>query len=201
VVKKMLDYDDLRVTWEPQSKRVVFKTSVLDILELASKSPCGETRGYTLIDAPDCVTVIPVLAPEPAGADGTRERFVMVRQWRHGENRVSTEFPGGVINPGESAMDAAKRELLEETGYEARQIIQLASFSPNPALMTNHQHFFLATDLTDTKKTSPDEDEFLNILIEDTETVFSRMESGEYSHGLMVSGAFLYLRRHQLWQH
>jgi 8-oxo-dGTP pyrophosphatase MutT (NUDIX family) len=195
----MSDYDDSKVTWKPQGRRVVFKTRVLDILELDSMSPGGDTHVYTLIDAPDWVTVVPVLAPEnarAAGAGKERDRFVMVRQWRHGENRVTVEFPGGVINPGESALDAARRELLEETGYEARQMIELAAFSPNPALMTNHQHFFLALDLTDTAKTSPDDDEYINVVIEDTETVFSRMESGEYSHGLMTSGAFLYLR----WQ-
>ncbi|GMO53466.1 MAG: NUDIX hydrolase [Treponemataceae bacterium] len=190
----MPGYDDSKVVWKPQSRRVVFKTKVLDILELDSESPGGETRDYTLIDAPDWVTVIPVLAP---AAGGDCERFVMVRQWRHGENRVTVEFPGGVMNPGETAFDAAKRELLEETGYEAGQMIQLAAFSPNPALMTNHQHFFLALNLIDTKKTSPDDDEFIDVLIEDAETVFCRMESGEYSHGLMTSGAFLYLRWRQ----
>jgi 8-oxo-dGTP pyrophosphatase MutT (NUDIX family) len=183
----MRDFIDSPLIWKPVSKKAVCQTRVLKVIELDSQSPMGDTRSYTIIESPDWVTVIPVI-------ETPREQFVMVRQWRHGENRITAEFPGGVINAGESAEEAAKRELLEETGYEASKIVRLAPFSPNPALMTNHQHFCLAFDLRDTKKTHPDDDEYVYAFIEDAESVFARMEAGEYSHGLMVCGAFLYQR-------
>ena len=183
----MPDFTDSRLIWKPVSKKTVCKTRVLNVLELDSQSPEGDVHTYTLIESPDWVTVIPVI-------ETPREQFIMVRQWRHGENRITVEFPGGVINAGEAVEDAAKRELLEETGYKASKIVRLAPFSPNPALMTNHQHFCLAFDLADTKKTHPDEDEYVNAFVEDAGSVFARMETGEYSHGLMVCGAFLYLR-------
>jgi 8-oxo-dGTP pyrophosphatase MutT (NUDIX family) len=183
----MRNFEDSPLIWKPVSKKTVCRTRVLKVIELDSQSPRGDVRTYTLIDAPDWVTVIPVIKVP-------REQFVMVRQWRHGENRITSEFPGGVINSGESVEEAAKRELLEETGFSASTIVRLAQFSPNPALMTNHQHFCLAFDLHDTKKTHPDDDEYIHAFIEDAESVFARMETGEYSHGLMVCGAFLYQR-------
>jgi 8-oxo-dGTP pyrophosphatase MutT (NUDIX family) len=178
--------DDSLLVWKPVTDKRLLKTPVLTVEQLTSRSPKGDEHDYIIINTPDWVTVIPVIQSPP------REQFIMVRQWRHAENRLSVEFPGGVINRGETPEQAALRELLEETGYHAQKLVQLSSFSPNPALMTNHQHFFLAFDLTDTGARHLDYDEYVHVLIEDTESVYQHMRNGEYSHGLMACGAFLY---------
>lgn len=72
------------------------------------------------------------------------DRLVLVWQWRFGTQAFSLETPGGVIDEGESPIDAARRELLEETGYEARTIEHLLTHEPNPALQGNRCHSFLA---------------------------------------------------------
>jgi 8-oxo-dGTP pyrophosphatase MutT (NUDIX family) len=184
----MSNFDDSRLAWKRTGKKQLFSTPVLTLNQITSRSPKGDERNYVIIDAPSWVTVIPVIQKDSV------EQFIMVRQWRHAENRMSVEFPGGVINPGETPEQGAARELLEETGYTAKKLIQLASFSPNPALMTNRQHFFLAFDLTDTGKLHLDEDEYMHVIIEESESVYEHMQSGEYSHGLMACGAFLYQR-------
>jgi 8-oxo-dGTP pyrophosphatase MutT (NUDIX family) len=92
-------------------------------------------QDFVVLDMPDWVNVVPVTD------DG---RIVLVRQYRHGIRRLSLEPPGGVIDPGESPLAAAERELREETGYQAETLQFLGRVAPNPAIQNNWCHLFLA---------------------------------------------------------
>ncbi|MDO4558862.1 MAG: NUDIX hydrolase [Planctomycetia bacterium] len=73
------------------------------------------------------------------------ERFLMVRQYRHGTRSMQLETPGGVIEPGEEPMVAAMRELREETGFTTDLPLRwLTTIDPNPAIQCNHAYLFLA---------------------------------------------------------
>jgi len=77
----------------------------------------------------------------------TPEREVIVnRQYRHGFERVCLMLPGGLLEPGEDAMEAARRELLEETGYVSEHWQSLGSYVPNSNYRCGEAQFFLATD-------------------------------------------------------
>jgi len=73
------------------------------------------------------------------------ERIVLVRQYRYGTDEIHLEVPAGTLDAGEDPLDCARRELLEETGYEAAEWRFLGTYYPEPARATSLARIFLAT--------------------------------------------------------
>lgn len=167
--------------WTEKSSSQLLKTRVMTVNQIHSQGPDGQEGDYIVMDAPDWVIVIPEI-------DG---KFLTVKQWRHGERALSIEFPGGVINPGEKPQDAALRELKEETGYDAK-VIYLGSVNPNPALMSNHVHFFAACDLKARGIQNLDKDEFVEYKEIPVEEVYEKIGSKDYPHALMMAALLKY---------
>lgn len=90
---------------------------------------------FYILEYPDWVNVIAITE---AG------EFVMVEQYRHGLNDIFTELVAGVMEPGETPLDAARRELLEETGYGGGEWELMTVISQNPSTTTNLTHCYLA---------------------------------------------------------
>ena len=182
------------LSWETVSESVIFKTRIMDVCEKSCLSPEKETRQFITLKSRSWVMIIPEIE-----IDG-RVHFLMVKQWRHGSESLSVEFPGGIIDPCETPEEAARRELIEETGYEPQQLQYLTAFSPNPAIMENRQYVFTA-------KCNPraahgldlDEDEFLNVSIEPRDEVIKKYGTPPYDHALHAAGLFYYLKGRSLF--
>jgi 8-oxo-dGTP pyrophosphatase MutT (NUDIX family) len=142
------------------------------------------------MDTADWAIVVPVLE------DSGEREFVMVKQWRHGSRELSLEFPGGVFEAGENAPEAAARELREETAWQAGKIRKLGEFRPNPAIMSNTVHIFLAEDLRFTGAQDLDEDEYIETLRVKPRDLIEGMGRPPYVHALMGSALTLYLREY-----
>lgn len=177
--------NDEKLIWTEKSSKDLLKTAVFDVTSRHSVSSDGLEGDYIVVNARDWAIVVP--------EDG--DDFLMVKQWRHGEKALSVEFPGGVIDAGEEPEQAARRELLEETGCEAGIMTKLATFNPNPALFSNHVHVFLAQDLKQTSAQKLDEDEYVNFFKMPKSEVLEKMGTSEMPHGLMLSALGLYLAR------
>jgi len=179
------------LTWPEVSRKQVFDCKIFSIWESYCKPPNpqhnnGQALPFSVIEAKDWAMVIPVI-DTPAG-----KQFVLVWQWRHGSQCLSLEFPGGVFEPGENPEEAAARELYEETGYKPGKIKKLGEVSPNPAIMSNKIHFFLAEDLINTGKQELDEDEFVEIELVDEKEVIQKIGRAPYVHALMGTALALY---------
>ena len=173
---------DKDLLWNEKSRKQLLETPVLKVMQTESISPNGDNGQYIVLDAKDWCAVIAELGDD----------FLMVRQWRHGSKSLSIELPGGVIENGETPLEAACRELREETGFSSKDVILLGTMSPNPALFSNHIHFFLAKDLEQEGEQNLDSDEFVNAVRIPKKEVFEKMGSPEYPHALMAAALNFY---------
>ncbi len=116
---------------------------------------------------------------------------VFVDQYRHAKQERFMELPGGSKEVDEDEVTCAKRELLEETGYQCGNIIEIGKHYPNPALQNNAVRVFLATDceVVSDQKLDPYED--LTVKLVPLNEVWENLEEGSYTHSLMVASLVL----------
>lgn len=172
------------LVWKTIEKEQILHTPVFDVYRQREVTKSGLEGDYVAITAPDWVVVIAI----------HEGNFVLVRQWRHGEDNLTLEFPGGVADPGEDAAQTALRELEEETGYRAGKITCLGKVSSNTALFKNHFSVFLAEDLVQTGEQHLDADELLKYEEMPIDEVIRRYGDEEFTHAYMGTALAFYFR-------
>jgi 8-oxo-dGTP pyrophosphatase MutT (NUDIX family) len=168
--------DDLRWTLGariPGHDYRIFKTGFVE----ATHPRVQGSRRWSLIEAVDWVNVVALTADD---------RLVMLRQYRPGIDRVCLEIPGGMVDPGEDAMTAGKRELLEETGYGGGTWQHLGKVAPNPAIQNNWLHTILATGVEQIEQPEPEGDEVLDVFTRPLSEALDHLRRGEIEHALVV---------------
>jgi 8-oxo-dGTP pyrophosphatase MutT (NUDIX family) len=166
--------------WQQLSEETLFQYKVFRARRSHRRSPrTGAEIGFFLMDTPDWVVVLPITVDE---------RLVLVRQFRHGSGRVGLEIPGGLIDAHETdPAAAAARELREETGYAAERIVPIGVMNPNPSMMTNRCHAFLATGcrLVGELAMDPGEDiEVVTVPLADLDRMVAR---GDIEHAIVLA--------------
>lgn len=176
--------NDEELKWKTNETRLALHTRVFDVLFREEVSAAGMAGEYVALKGPECVVII----PEHEG------KFVLVRQWRHGAQKLTTEFPGGVIDAGEDPETAARRELFEETGYLPGRMTLLGSCNPNPALFESRFYCFLASELTPTGRQKLDADELVSVFERDKDKVIAEFGGEDMCHAFMGTALAFYLR-------
>jgi ADP-ribose pyrophosphatase len=152
-----------------------------DVVEIGGGNVIDD---YFVSVRPEVVIVFPV----------TREgQVLMVRQYKHGAQQILLEFPGGVIDGGEEIEEAAKRELIEETGYKVGKLIFLNSLVDNPTKDTNKIHLFLGLDAVQVGEQNLDNTENIQVIKVPLNEIKVKLRNGEISVAGSVALAFLSL--------
>jgi 8-oxo-dGTP pyrophosphatase MutT (NUDIX family) len=173
--------------WRALRREPIGRFRIFEVERLELADAGGHPRGdaFTL-RFPDWCNVVAV-TPD--------DHVVLVWQYRFGSDALSLEIPGGVIDAGEAPEQAARRELLEETGYEAERFEPLLTLEANPALQANRCFTFLARDARPTGRTGFDEQEELETALAPGARIADLLDGGQVTHSLVHSALEAYWRR------
>ena len=156
------------------SREEIYNGTVLQVVRDKIKLPNGETSHREFCLHMGAVCIIPITD------DGM---VVMERQYRYAHGRVFFEIPAGKLDsPDEDPLEAAKRELLEETGAVADRITYLGRLDTTPALIRERIHMYLAEGLTFGER-KLDDDEFINVELVPLTDLLDMVMRGEICDG------------------
>lgn len=142
---------------------------------------------FAIVQAPDWMNIIPLT---------TNNEVVLVEQYRYGVEEPTLELPGGMVDSGEQPDETAKRELLEETGYETGKMEYLGNVSSNPAFLTNRTHMYVAQNCRKIQEQELDGNERINVHVMPLDDFLELVNNGTVHHSLVVAAVAKFL----LWE-
>ena len=176
--------------WKTLESRYLLERPWLNLREDRVQLPGGaELEEFYVLEYPDWACVIPFTESG---------EVVMTEQYRHGVGRTSLEFPAGALDAGEDPLTAARRELLEETGYTAEAWTFLGRCAPDPSRHTHHAHLYVARGARRTVAPELDRGEQIRIRLLPPAEVMQRAERGEIFHSTHLMALF-WARQQGLW--
>jgi ADP-ribose pyrophosphatase len=167
------------------SSESVFEGKMLHVRRDTVRLPDGTLATREHIVHPGAVLVVPVLADN---------RLVVERQYRYPLGRVFIEFPAGKLDPGESALATAQRELREEAGYEAARWAPLGTIHTIVSYTNEQIDLFVAEELVHVGA-KLDDGEFLEVVTMSMDEILAALDRGEVTDAKTVAALLLFARR------
>ncbi len=155
-------------------------------LDTAISPRTGAAGRYVVLECPDWVNII-ALTDE--------RRIVLVRQYRHGIDRVALELPAGTVERGEDPLATARRELAEETGYTSDRWTLLGSVHPNPAFQDNRCYHLLAEGARRTVEPVLDPGETIDVELYPLSDLPGLIAAGQLDQALVLSAVYWFEHR------
>ncbi len=170
--------------WITLSSETIASYRVFSIKKKRQKSPIRDRENdFFIIESPDWVNVIPLL---------DSGEIIFIEQYRHGTDEITLEVPGGCVDPkDDSPLKSAERELREETGFTASKWTHLGSYSPNPAILNNRCHAFLAEGLSLVGNQELDLDEEISIRKYNISQIEKLIRNGVINHSIIITSLYL----------
>lgn len=163
-----------------KNQDVVYKSPFFEVQKLdMTENGQDFHHPFYRIHCADWINVLPITENNEA---------VLIRQYRAGSNSMVLETPGGMVEASEHKDPTltAVRELEEETGYTTQKILLMASLNPNPALMNNTIHYFLAMGckIQKDRKHFPDAAERIEVVTVPVSQLQEMVHLGKITHSL-----------------
>lgn len=172
------------IRWERISSEYLIRRPWLTARRDVVRLPNGVVQDeYYVLEYPDWVNVIAIT---------TRGEMILERQYRHALGETSYEIVAGVMEAGETPEQAARRELMEETGFTGGEWTHLMDISANPSTMTNLCHCFLATGVERTETQHLDRAEYLEVHFFKPDEVWHMLQRDEFRQALMAAPLWKY---------
>ncbi|MEX2463626.1 MAG: NUDIX hydrolase [Balneolaceae bacterium] len=165
--------------WDIVQDKKVYETPVFSLHEIKLiPDQKNTTVDFFVLDAPEWINVI-ALTPE--------NEILLVEQYRAGIDQSSLEIPGGIVDENEDPLDAAKRELAEETGFTSEYWTKIGKASSNPAILNNYIHLYFAIDCIKTGQQEPDGTEDILVHQIPLKDFFDLIKNGTVHHAIVLA--------------
>lgn len=165
--------------WETLEESEIRWSRVFGVQDVVRRSPkTGRTGTFHVIHTSSWCNAV-ALTPD--------DQIVLIRQYRHGIDATCVEIPGGLVDPGEEPMEAAVRELLEETGYAGDPAVLLGHVHPNPALMGNTCSTYLVTNARQVQPPRLDEEEDISVELVPLADIPAWIARGDITHAMVIA--------------
>ncbi len=161
--------------------RVTYRGPVFHVTSDIVREPSGVTARRDLVRHPGSVVVLAV------DETGEEPKILLERQFRHAAGGYLWELPAGSMDPGESALAGAKRELMEETGFSAKRWKRALFFWPSPGFLTESMSVFLAQDLT-RGRPNPEDDEVIQCREVTLSSALKMVRNGKIKDAKTIAG-------------
>lgn len=182
-----LKRSDAEMRWKVLSSQYVAKEPWMTVRKDRLRLPDGRIKeDYWSLEYPDWINIIAITS------DGN---FIFERQYRHGLDIVEWEIPAGVVENGESPIDAAKRELMEETGFGGGKWEPFMETCQNPGTCNNLTHTFLARGVEHKGSQHFDAAEDLDVYLLSREEVLGILEGDEIKQSMMAAPLWKYFNK------